>query len=182
MSYYDTFNKEVIPALQKELGIKNMMAVPRISKIKLNVGIGTLTKNTKDYSDVVTNVAKISGQQPVVTKAKIAISNFKLREGMPTGITVTLRGKKMYEFIYRLVNIVFPRVRDFRGLNPKSFDGQGNYSVGFKEALVFPEINPDDVLNVHGIQVTISTTAKNDEAGRALLTQIGFPFKKAQQQ
>lgn len=181
MSYYDTFNKEVIPALQKELGLKNMMAVPRISKVKLNVGIGTLTKNTKDYSDVVDNVAKVSGQQPVVTKAKMAISNFKLREGMPTGITVTLRGKNMYEFIYRLVNVVFPRVRDFRGLNPKSFDGQGNYSVGFKEALVFPEINPDDVLNVHGIQVTVATTAKNDEEGRALLTQIGFPFKKAQQ-
>ncbi len=181
MSYYDTFNKEVIPALQKELGIKNRMAVPKISKIKLNVGIGTLTRNTKDFSDVIANVAKISGQQPVVTKAKMAISNFKLREGMPTGITVTLRGKKMYEFIYRLVNIVFPRVRDFRGLNTKSFDGNGNYSVGFKEALVFPEINPDDVLNVHGIQVTISTTAKNDEGGRALLTQIGFPFKKANQ-
>ncbi len=181
MSYYDTFNKEVIPALQKELGIKNRMAVPKISKIKLNVGIGTLTKNTKDYSDVVTNVAKIAGQQPVVTKAKMAISNFKLRAGMPTGITVTLRGKNMYEFIYRLVNIVFPRVRDFRGLNPKSFDGQGNYSIGFKEALVFPEINPDDVLNIHGIQVTISTTAKNDEEGRALLDQIGFPFKKAKQ-
>lgn len=179
MSYYDTFNKDVIPALQKELGIKNKMAVPRITQVKLNVGIGTLTKNTKDFSDVVTNVAKISGQQPVVTKAKLAISNFKLRKGMPTGITVTLRGKKMYEFIYRLVNIVFPRVRDFRGLNLKSFDGHGNYSVGFKEALVFPEINPDDVLNVHGIQVTIGTTAKNDEEGRALLTQIGFPFKKA---
>ena len=181
MSYYDTFNKEVIPVLQKELDIKNKMAVPRISKVKLNVGIGTLTKNTKDYSDVVTNVAKIAGQQPVVTKAKTAISNFKLRAGMPTGITVTLRGKKMYEFIYRLVNIVFPRVRDFRGLNPKSFDGHGNYSVGFKEALVFPEINPDDVLNVHGIQVTISTTAGNDERGRALLKQVGFPFKKAKQ-
>ncbi|MBU0706440.1 50S ribosomal protein L5 [Patescibacteria group bacterium] len=181
MTYYDTFNTEVIPALQKELGIKNRMAVPRISKVKLNVGIGTLIKNTKDYSDVISNVSKIAGQKPVVTKAKIAISNFKLRQGMPTGITVTLRGKRMYEFIYRLVNIVIPRVRDFRGLNPKSFDGQGNYSIGFREALVFPEISPDDVLNVHGIQVTISTTAKNDEEGRAILTQIGFPFKKMKQ-
>lgn len=179
MSYYETFSKEVIPALQKELGIKNKMAVPRLDKVKLNVGIGTITKNTKDFSDVVSNVAKITGQKPVVTNAKMAISNFKLRKGMPTGITVTLRGKRMYEFIYRLVNIVLPRVRDFRGLNPKSFDGHGNYSVGFKEALVFPEINPDDVLNVHGIQVTVATTAKNDEEGRALLTQIGFPFKKA---
>lgn len=181
MSYYETFNKEVIPALQKELGIKNPMAVPRILKVKLNVGIGTLTKNTKDYSDVVNNVTKISGQKPVVTNAKIAISNFKLREGMPTGVTVTLRGKNMYEFIYRLVNIVFPRVRDFRGISPKSFDGQGNYSIGFKEAIVFPEINPDDVLNSHGIQITIATTAKNDEEGMALLTKIGFPFKKANQ-
>lgn len=181
MSYYDTFNKEVIPALQKELGIKNRMAVPRISKVKLNVGIGTLTKNTKDYSDVINNVTKIAGQKPVVTNAKMAISNFKLRQGMPTGITVTLRGKNMYEFIYRLVNIVFPRVRDFRGLNPRSFDGQGNYSIGFKEALVFPEINPDDVLNIHGIQVTIGTSAKTEEEGRALLTQVGFPFKKANQ-
>ncbi len=178
MSYHATFNKEVIPVLQKNLGIKNRMAVPKFSKITLNVGIGTLTKNTKDFSDVLNNVAKISGQKPVVTNAKIAISNFKLRQGMPTGIMVTIRGERMYEFIYRLVNIVFPRVRDFRGLNPKAFDGSGNYSVGFKEALVFPEINPDDVLNVHGLQVTLTTTAKNDKEGRALLKEIGFPFKK----
>ena len=179
MSYYDTFKSEVIPALQKELNIKNPMAVPRISKVKLNVGIGSLTKNTKDFSDVVENVTKIAGQKPVITKAKIAISNFKLREGMPTGITVTLRGKNMYEFVYKLVNVVFPRVRDFRGISPRAFDGQGNYSVGFKEALVFPEINPDDVLNIHGIQVTLTTTAKNEEEGLALLTKIGFPFKKS---
>jgi len=179
MSYYEQFKKEVIPALQKELGIKNPMAVPRLAKVKLNVGIGTLSKNTKDFSDVISIVSKISGQKPVITKAKIAISNFKLRQGMPTGITVTLRGKRMYEFVYRLVNIVCPRVRDFRGLSPKAFDGQGNYSIGFKEALVFPEISPDDVLNVHGIQVTIVTTARNDDEGRALLTKIGFPFKKA---
>jgi len=178
MSYYDTFKSEVIPALQKELKIKNPMAVPRISKVKLNVGIGSLSKNTKDFSDIIENITKISGQKPVVTKAKKAISNFKLREGMPVGITVTLRGKNMYEFLYKLVNVVFPRVRDFRGISPRSFDGQGNYSVGFKEALVFPEINPDDVLNIHGIQVTVTTTAKNDEEGRALLTKIGFPFKK----
>ena len=179
MSYYDTYKSKLVPELQKELGIKNPMAVPKISKVKLNVGIGTLTKNTKDFSDVVDNVAKISGQKPVVTKAKLAISNFKLRAGMPTGITVTLRGDKMYEFLYRLVNIVFPRVRDFRGISPRAFDGQGNYSVGFKEALVFPEINPDNVMNVHGIQITVTTTAKNDEEGLALLSKIGFPFKKS---
>ncbi len=178
MSYYDTFTKEVVPAVQKELGLKNVMSVPKLTKVTLNVGIGTLTKNTKDYSDVVDNVAKIAGQKPVVTNAKLAISNFKLRQGMPTGITVTLRGKKMYEFIYRLVNIVLPRVRDFRGLNPKAFDGQGNYSIGFKEALVFPEINPDNVLNVHGIQITLTTTAKNSDEGRALLNGMKFPFKK----
>lgn len=179
MSYYDTFTKEVVPAVQKELGLKNVMAVPKLKKVTLNVGIGTLTKNTKDYSDVVNNVAKIAGQKPVVTNAKLAISNFKLRKGMPSGITVTLRGEKMYEFIYRLVNIVLPRVRDFRGLNPKAFDKQGNYSIGFKEALVFPEINPDNVLNVHGIQVTLTTTAKNQEEGVALLNGMKFPFKKS---
>lgn len=179
MSYYQTFTKEVVPALQKELGIKNPMAVPKLSKITLNVGIGSLTRNTKDFSDVINNIAKIAGQKPVVTNAKIAISNFKLRQGMPTGITVTVRGKKMYEFIYRLVNIVFPRVRDFRGLNPKAFDGKGNYSIGFKEVIVFPEINPDDVLNLHGLQVTITTTADDDVAGKALLDSMHFPFKKS---
>jgi len=179
MSYYETFKSEVIPALQEELGIKNTMAVPKLEKVKLNVGIGSLTKNTKDFSDVLANVTKIAGQKPVVTNAKQAISNFKLRAGMPTGITVTLRGQQMYEFIYRLVNIVLPRVRDFRGLSPRAFDRQGNYSIGFKEALVFPEINPDDVLNIHGIQVTIQTTAKTEAEGRALLTKMGFPFKKS---
>lgn len=182
MSYYEEFKSKVIPAIQKDLNIKNVFAVPHLEKVKINVGIGSITKNTKDFSDVVENVSKISGQKPVVTNAKIAISNFKLRQGMPTGITVTLRGKKMYDFIYRLVNIVIPRVRDFRGLNPKAFDGKGNYNIGFKESLVFPEINPDDVLNVHGLQITIVTTAKNNDEGRTLLTHLGFPFKKEQQQ
>ena len=178
MSYYETVKSKIIPSLQKDLGIKSVQAVPRLEKIKINVGIGSLTKNTKDFSDVIDNVAKISGQKPVVTNAKKAISNFKLREGMPTGITVTLRGKEMYEFIYRLVNVVIPRVRDFRGLKTKSFDGSGNYSLGFKEALVFPEINPDDVLNIHGLQVSVITTAVDDEQGMALLSKLGFPFKK----
>jgi large subunit ribosomal protein L5 len=178
MSFYQTYKSEIIPALQKELGIKNSMAVPKIEKVKLNVGIGTLTKNTKDFSDVLENVAKIAGQKPIVTNAKQAISNFKLRKGMPTGITVTLRGERMYDFLYRLVHIAIPRIRDFRGINPKSFDDQGNFSIGFKESLVFPEINPDDVLNVHGLQVTIVTNAKNKEEGLALLKQFGFPFKK----
>ena len=180
MSYYEEFKTKVVPALQKELNIKNVWAVPRLDKVKINVGIGSLTKNTKDFSDVIENVAKITGQKPVVTKSKVAISNFKLRQGMPTGIVVTLRGKKMYDFIYRLVNIALPRVRDFRGLNPKAFDGKGNFSIGLKESLVFPEINPDDVLNIHGLQATIVTTAKNDEDGLALLKQLGFPFKKTE--
>lgn len=169
---------EVIPALKKEMGLKNNMAVPRIGKVNVNVGIGTLSKQIKDFTEVLENVAKISGQKPVITKAKMAISNFKLRKGLPVGITVTLRGKRAYDLIERLVAIVLPRVRDFRGLSTKAFDGKGNYSIGFKEALVFPEISPDDVTNVHGIQVTIVTTAKNNEEGLALLRKIGFPFKK----
>ena len=178
MSLYETYKKEIVPALKKELGIKNTLAVPKVTKIKVNVGIGSLTKKTKDFSDVVKNVEMITGQKSLVTKSKLAISNFKLRIGMATGITVTIRGVKMYDFLFRLINIVIPRVRDFRGLSPKAFDGNGNYSVGFKEALVFPEVNPDDVMNVHGVQVTIVTTAKTNEEGRALLTQMGFPFKK----
>jgi len=181
MSAYQQFQSQVVPALQKELNLKNVMQVPRLTKVKVNVGIGTLTKKTKDFTDVVENVAKITGQKPVVTKAKLAVSNFKLRKGMPVGITVTLRGEKMYEFVYRLVNIVLPRVRDFRGISPKSFDGNGNYSLGFKEATVFPEINPDDVSNVHGLQITVCTTAKDDSSALALLDQLGFPFKKSPQ-
>lgn len=171
---------EVKPALVKVLGLKNVMAAPGFTAIKVNVGIGTLSKTTKDFSDVISNVAKITGQKPVITKSKKAISNFKLREGVPAGITVTLRGSKMYSFLDRLVNVVLPRVRDFRGVSLRSFDGCGNYSIGFREATVFPEINPDDVLNVHGMQVTIITTACNDEQGRALLEHIGFPFRKDQ--
>lgn len=178
MNLYDQMKSEIVPALKKELGLKNAMSVPRIAKVKVNVGIGTLTKQTKDFSEVVENVTKITGQKPVVTKAKIAVSNFKLRKDMPVGVVATLRGKRAYDLVERLVNVTFPRMRDFRGLSTKAFDGHGNYSIGFKEALVFPEINPDDVTNVHGIQVTIVTTAKNDEEGMALLKKIGFPFKK----
>ena len=178
MSFYDSFKTKIVPALQKELGLKNVMSVPRLKLVKVNVGIGTLSKNTKDFSDVIENIAKITGQRPVITKAKMAISNFKLRKGMPIGVAVTLRGKGMYEFIYRLVNVALPRVRDFRGLSTKSFDGKGNYSIGLKESLVFPEINPDNVLNVHGLQITIATTAKDNEEGMVLLKQLGFPFKK----
>lgn len=178
MSFRETVKSKITPALKKELGLKNINSVPTVKSVKINVGIGTLTKNTKDFSEVVNNIALITGQKPLTTSAKKSISNFKLREGMPVGVAVTLRGDKMYEFLYRLINIVFPRVRDFRGLNVKSFDGKGNYSIGFKEALVFPEVNPDNVLNVHGVQVTIVTTAEDNESGMALLKAIGLPFKK----
>ena len=178
MSLYDEMTSKIVPDLKKELNLKSNLAVPRITKVKVNVGIGTLTKQTKDFSEVVDNVTKITGQKPVITNAKIAVSNFKLRKGMPVGITTTVRGKRAYDLVERLVDIVLPRVRDFRGLSMKAFDGNGNYNIGFKEALVFPEINPDDVTNVHGIQVTIVTSAKSNEEGIALLKKIGFPFKK----
>lgn len=178
MSLYDQMTSKIIPSVKKTLGLKNDLSVPRIEKVKVNVGIGTLTRTTKDFSEVIENVAKITGQKPVVNKAKLAVSNFKLRKGMPVGISTTLRGQRAYDLVDRIVNVVLPRSRDFRGLSTKAFDGQGNYSIGFKEALVFPEINPDDVTNVHGLQVTIVTTAKDDEQGLALLREMGFPFKK----
>lgn len=178
MSIKKHWKSEVLPAVKKELGLKNDMAVPRVTMVKVQVGIGSMQKNTKDFSDVVDNVAKITGQKPVITKSKKAISNFKLREGMPVGVVVTLRGDRAVDFVERLVKIALPRVRDFRGLNPRILDGKGNLSIGFKEATVFPEINPDDVVNVHGLQVTIVTTAKNNDEGMALFKILGFPFRK----
>jgi large subunit ribosomal protein L5 len=172
------FKKEIAPKLQKDLGLKNMNAVPKIKKITISVKIGSLTQKLgKDYSYVVDNLGKIAGQKAVVTKARKAISNFKLREGAPVGVMVTLRGKRMYDFLSKLVNITLPRVRDFRGISTKSFDGNGNYSLGMKEHIVFPEINPDDVLHLHGVEITINTTAKNDKDGLALLKAFNFPFK-----
>lgn len=174
------FKKEIAPKLQKDLGLKNANAVPRLKSITINVGIGSIiTKQGKDYDYIVENIKKIAGQKPVVTKARKSISNFKTREGVPVGVMVTLRGRRMYDFFSKLINITLPRVRDFRGLSPRSFDGNGNYSMGFKEHIMFPEINPDDVLHLHGIQVTISTTATSDEQGLALLKAFNFPFKEA---
>ncbi len=173
------FEKEISPKLKETLGVKNFMAIPKVTKIVINSGIGTYVKNhNKDYSNIVDNLAAITGQKPVVTKAKKAISNFKSRQGDVIGVMVTLRGARMYDFLNKLVNVVFPRVRDFRGISPKSFDGHGNYSVGFKEHIVFPEISPDDVIKLHGLQVNISTNAGTDERGLRLLEAIGFPFKK----
>lgn len=174
------FKKTIAPALQKELGLKNANAVPKLKRITINVGIGSIiTRQGKDFDYIVDNVTKIAGQKPVVTKARKSISNFKTREGVPVGIMVTLRGRRMYDFFSKLINITLPRVRDFRGLPQRAFDGHGNYSMGFKEHIMFPEINPDDVLHLHGIQVTISTTAKDDAQGLALLKAFNFPFKEA---
>lgn len=174
------FKNEIVPKLQQTLGVKNIMAVPKVTKITLNSGIGPFLKAGKgDFDFVVENIVKITGQKPVITKSKKAISNFKIRENNPVGVTVTLRGKRMYDFLNKLVNIIFPRVRDFRGLSEKSFDGQGNFSVGFKEHTVFPEISPDDVIKLHGLQICINTNAGNDEKGLELLKAMGFPFKKS---
>jgi large subunit ribosomal protein L5 len=173
------FKEEIAPKLKEELGLKNVNAVPKLNKITLNVGIGSIVQASgKDFSFVIENLEKISGQKPVINKARKAISNFKIREEQPVGVSVTLRGKRMYDFLSKLINITIPRFKDFRGLSPRSFDGNGNYSIGLKEHIVFPEINPDDVLQLHGVQIVITTTAKSDEEGRALLKAFKFPFKK----
>lgn len=164
--------------VQQSLGIKNMLAVPRVLKVVLNVGMGTFLKTSKDYNEIVENVKKLSAQQPIVTKSKQAISNFKLRENTPIGVKVTLRGKRMHAFLEKLVKVVFPRIRDFRGLSRKAFDKTGNYTIGMKEVLVFPEVNPDDINKTHGLEITIVTTAKNPEECYKLLKEFGFPFKK----
>jgi len=175
------FREEIAPALKETLGLKNINAVPKLSKITLNIGIGSIVQSSgKDFSFVVENLTKISGQKPVINKARKAISNFKIREDQPVGVSVTLRGKRMYDFFDKLINITIPRFRDFRGLSPRSFDGNGNYSIGLKEHISFPEINPDDVLQLHGIQIVITTTAKSNKEGQTLLEAFKFPFKKQQ--
>ena len=173
-----SFNKEILPKLKTEFGTNNTMAIPKITKVTINVGIGTYTKShNKDYSNIIENIAKISGQKPVLTKAKKAISNFKTRQGEVIGIAVTVRGKRMYDLLNKLINIVFPRVKDFRGISPKSFDGKGNFSVGFKEHTVFPEISPDEVSRLHSLQLNICTNANTNERALVLLKAMGFPFK-----
>lgn len=168
----------VLPKVKEELGLKNVMAVPRLKKIIVSVGIGTRLKVNKDYSDIVENVAAMTGQKPVVTKAKKAISNFKLRENSPAGVVTTLRRKKMTDFFNRMVNAAFPRIRDFQGFNPKSFDGHGSYSIGIKDCTIFPEIIIDDLSKIHGLNITIVTSATSDDPARALLRHLHFPFKK----
>ena len=170
--------KEIAPQLMSKLGNKNVMQVPKLSKIVLNISLGEAIQNPKALEAAEHDLAAISGQHPVITRAKKSIASFKLREGMPVGITVTLRGRRMYDFFDKLVNVVLPRIRDFQGTSRDSFDGEGNYTLGIKEQIVFPEIDYDKVDKLRGLQVTIVTTAASDEEGRLLLESLGMPFRR----
>ena len=171
------YKQEIVPALQRDLGRENALAVPRLDKIVLNMGLGEATQNPKIIDSAVDELALITGQKPVVTKAKKAIANFKLRAGLPIGAMVTLRGDRMYEFFDRLVNVALPRVRDFKGVTDRSFDGRGNYSLGLREQVIFPEINLEKLDKVKGLTVVICTTARTDADGKALLRALGMPFR-----
>ena len=172
------FNEELVPVLKDKLGLSNVMAVPRLSKVVINMGVGEAANDKKHLQSALENLTVIAGQKPVTTTARKSVASFKIREGWPLGCKVTLRGEKMYDFIERLINIAIPRERDFRGLNSKSFDGQGNYSFGIKEQIIFPEINYDNIDNIRGMDVCINTTAKNKDEAKALLEVLDFPFKK----
>jgi len=172
------FDETIVPALMKEFGFKNKMQVPHIEKIVLNIGLGEAVQNVKFIDSAVAEVAAITGQKPMVTKAKKAIATFKLRKGMPIGVMVTLRKDRMYEFLDRLINVALPRVRDFKGISPKGFDGRGNYTFGIKEQIIFPEINYDKVDKIKGMNISIVTNATADEHGRALLKHFGMPFRQ----
>ncbi len=174
----DKYLNEIRPKLMKENSYTSVMEVPQMTKITINIGVGEALQNAKTLEAAVADLTAITGQKPVVTKARKSISNFKVRKGNPIGCMVTLRREKMYEFFDRLVNIAMPRIRDFRGVSPKSFDGRGNYNLGLKEQLVFPEIDYDKVDKVRGMTVTIATTARTDEEARQLLTELGMPFRK----
>lgn len=174
----EKYNKEIVPALQKQLGAKSSMQIPRLEKVVINVCMSEAVQNPKVVTAAAEELSTITGQKAVITKAKKSISNFKLRENMPIGARVTLRREKMWSFMDRLMNLALPRVRDFRGLPPKGFDGRGNYNLGLKEQIVFPEINYDRVDKVRGMNITICTTAANDAEGKALLEALGMPFRK----
>ncbi len=176
--FKDKFNQEIAPALAKEFGYKNPMSIPRIQKIVLNMGLGEAISNQKIIDVAVNELAVVTGQKPVVTKAKKSIAQFKLREGMSIGAMVTLRGDRMYEFLDRFISITLPRVRDFRGVSPKAFDGRGNYTVGLKDQLIFPEVDFGKVDKARGMNVCIVTTATNDEEARSLLRHFGMPFRQ----
>lgn len=176
-SLKETYRNQIVPALMKEFGYKNPMQVPKLERIVLNVGMGEAIQNVKLLEGAVAELGVITGQRPVVTKAKKAIAGFKLRQGMPIGAKVTLRSDRMYEFMDRLVGLALPRIRDFRGVSPKAFDGRGNYTLGLKEQLIFPEIKYDSVASIHGMDITIVTTAKTNDEGKALLRHLGMPFR-----
>jgi len=171
------YQDEIVPKLKDELGLGNIMEVPKITKITLNMGVGEASQYRKAMDGALADMTAISGQKPLVTNARKSVAGFKIREGWPIGCKVTLRGERMYEFLERLVSIAIPRIRDFRGLNPKSFDGRGNYSMGLREQIVFPEIDFDKVDKLRGLDITITTTAKNDDQARALLRAFNFPLK-----
>jgi large subunit ribosomal protein L5 len=174
----ERYQKDIVPVLMKDFALGNVMQVPRVTKVTVNIGMGEARENPKALDAAVSDITQITGQKPIVTKAKKAIANFKLREGMLNGIKVTLRGEKMWSFLDRLMNIVLPRVRDFRGISPNSFDGRGNYSLGLREQLIFPEIEYDKIDKIRGLELTICTTAPNDEQARRLLQLLGMPFRK----
>ena len=174
----EVYKSEVVPALQKEFEYSSVMQVPKIEKITLNMGVGEALADKKMLENAIADLEKLAGQKPVTTKARKSVAGFKVREGYPIGCKVTLRGERMWEFFERLVGIAIPRIRDFRGLNAKSFDGRGNYSMGVKEQIIFPEIDYDKVDKIRGLDITITTSADTDDEGRALLRAFNFPFKK----
>lgn len=175
----ERYENEVIPAMTKEFSYKNKLEVPKVSKVIVNMGIGEGSRNADLLEIHGKELTNIVGQKPVITRAKKSIANFKLRDGMPVGLKVTLRGPRMYNFLYKLINIVLPKLRDFRGVDPDSFDGRGNYALGLPEQLVFPEIVPDQVKRVQGLDILVVTTARTDEEARRLLALLGVPFKRA---
>jgi large subunit ribosomal protein L5 len=178
----EKYKTEIVPALMKDFEYDNVMQVPKLEKIVVNIGLGEAVQNAKAIDAAVGDLTQIAGQKPVVTRAKKSIAAFKLREGMPIGAMVTLRGEMMYEFLDRLVAVSLPRIRDFRGISPNSFDGRGNYTLGVREQLIFPEIDYDKIDRTRGLEVTIVTTAKNDDEGRQLLAHFGMPFARTEQQ
>jgi large subunit ribosomal protein L5 len=178
MKLKERYSKEVVPHLSKEFGYSNVMQVPKVEKVVINMGLGEATANAKAIDAGVKDLVAITGQKPVINRARKSIATFKVRKGMPVGASVTLRGDRMYDFLSKLVNLALPRIRDFRGVSQKSFDGRGNYSLGVKEQLIFPEINYEHVDAVRGMDISIVTTARTDQEGRALLAAMGLPFRK----
>lgn len=173
----EVYKKEIAPKLKKELGLANVMEIPKITKITLNMGVGEALGDKKALENAVADMAKIAGQKPIINNARKSIAGFKVREGWPIGCKVTLRGERMYEFLERLISIAIPRIRDFRGISPKSFDGHGNFSMGVSEQIIFPEIDYDKVDTLRGMDITITTSARNNDEGRALLRAFSFPLK-----